>query len=58
MWQSFLPQARAVLQAVKDPGTVVSAAGGEQNSTEGVKIGAQVAGLTWDRMIGAILEGQ
>ncbi|WP_146032556.1 hypothetical protein [Sphingobium sp. SA916] len=58
MWQSFLPEARTVLHAVKDPGAVVSAAGGEQNSTEGVKIGAQVASMTWDRMIGAILEGK
>lgn len=55
MWQSYL-QARVVLQAVKDPGADLSAAGGEQISIEGVKIGAQIAGWTCDRMIGAILE--
>lgn len=58
MWQSYLPQARAVLLAVKDSGANVSAVGGEQISTEGFKLGAQVAACTWDRMIGAILEGK
>ncbi|WP_176590716.1 hypothetical protein [Sphingobium sp. EM0848] len=58
MWQSYLPQACAVLLAVRDPGAEVSAAGGEQISTEGFKIGAQIAGWTWDRMIGAILESK
>jgi len=36
----------------------VFAAGGEQISTEGFKLGAQVAACTWDRMTGAILEGK
>lgn len=56
MWQSYLPQARATIEAIRDPGPAALAAGGEQISTEGVKIGAQVAGSTWNRMLGAILE--
>ena len=58
MWQSYLPQARAVLLAVRDPGADVANAGGEQISTEGFKVGTQIAGWIWDRMIGAILESK